>query len=191
MHKPRWVAIGLATVLGCTEGPSPAGPAAAALEVADAGAAIGVSASATGGGHYILSGLIIQFGFSAVAGTGGAAGQFHHRLDTGNGIADFHGAVTCLAVDDVNHRAWIGGVITQNNSTDPAFQVDTLHAVGLDIWFRVVDYGEGAAAPPDRTTFTGFKHAAGFLTSADYCAGKPWPAGDARTWPVTGNVQVR
>jgi len=32
---------------------------------------------------------------------------------------------------------------------------------------------------------------AGFDTSAAYCAGMPWAAGDARTWPVIrGAVQV-
>jgi hypothetical protein len=103
---------------------------------------------------------------------------------------DFHASVTCLSVDLENGRAWIGGVITQNNSTDPDFQGD-IYQPGQDIWFRVLDSGNGQNAPGDRTTFVGFKGSAGFDTSAAYCAGRPWPADNARTWEVTGNVQVK
>jgi hypothetical protein len=32
---------------------------------------------------------------------------------------------------------------------------------------------------------------AGFDTSAAYCAGMPWAAGDARTWPaIRGDIRV-
>ena len=57
--------------------------------------------------------------------------------------------------------------------------------------FRVLDSGEGKNASPDRTTFVGFKGGGGINTSPEYCAARIWPAGDARTWAVTGNVQVR
>jgi hypothetical protein len=119
-------------------------------------------------------------------------GEFHQSLERPTGTIDFHGSVTCLAFDETNHRAWIGGVITENRSTDPAFLLD-LHQPGHDVWFRVVDYGEGAnAQQPDRTTFMGFENTPGIPTSAFYCALKPWPDDDARTWPVThGNIQVR
>jgi hypothetical protein len=82
--------------------------------------------------------------------------------------------------------------VTENNSTDPNFQT-AIHQVGRDVWFRVIDNGEGAkASAADRSTVLGFTGAAGFQTSADYCAGKPWPAGDANTFPVVdGNIQVR
>lgn len=30
------------------------------------------------------------------------------------------GTVTCLSVDTVNHRAWIGGVLTKVESDNPA-----------------------------------------------------------------------
>jgi hypothetical protein len=97
-----------------------------------------------------------------------------------------------VTFDPVNRRAWIGGIIKENRSTHPAFQVDTLHSPGLDVWFRVVDNGEGTSAPPDRSTTYGFKGSAGIKTSAEYCAVQPWPAGDARTFPVAqGNLQVR
>jgi hypothetical protein len=94
-------------------------------------------------------------------------------------------------VDAVNRRAWIGGVITKNLSEHPSFQAPR-NEPGRDIWFRVLDSGEGAGADPDRTTFVGFEGDAGIITSAEYCAVQPWPDGNARTWPVTaGNIQVR
>ena len=159
-------------------------------------AANAIAASATGGGwiEFGIPGLSdAQFGFSAVRHADGtASGVFHQVRSNADGTIDFSGEVTCLSVDHVNHRAWIGGVIRENNSTNPAFQVDTLHAPGLDVWFRVVDYGEGGDAANDRSTTYGFKHSAGILTSAEYCATMPWPAGDARTFPVvSGNVQIR
>ena len=57
---------------------------------------------------------------------------------------------------------------------------------GRDIRFRVLDEPGG-----DRSTFVGFEGSAGFMTSAEYCAGQPWPAGNARTWPVvSGGITV-
>ena len=159
-------------------------------------AANAIVASATGGGwiEFGIPGLSdAQFSFSAVQHADGtASGVFHQVRSNAGPTIDFSGEVTCLSVDPVNHRAWIGGVIRQNNSTSPAFQVDTLHAPGLDVWFRVVDYGEGDGAVSDRSTTYGFKHSAGIITSAEYCATRPWPAADARTFPVVrGNLQVR
>jgi hypothetical protein len=138
-----------------------------------------------------LPGLDVQFAFSAVSPTDGrVAGQFHHQANEGGGLfIDLSGEVTCLAVDPVNHRAWIGGVITKNTSTDPDLLTE-IQQPGHDIWFRVLDAGEGAGAI-DRTTFTGFEGSAGIQTSAEYCAARLWPADNARTWPVTGNVAVR
>ena len=63
---------------------------------------------------------------------------------------------------------------------------------GEDVWFRLVDYGEGSAAPADRKTFMGFENTPGIPTSEVYCQLQIWPADDARTWPVTEwNVQVK
>jgi hypothetical protein len=104
---------------------------------------------------------------------------------------DFSGEVTCMAVDPVNHRAWIGGVVTENRSDDPNHGLE-IHQPGSDVWFRVVDYGEGAAAQPDRSSVYGFEGAAGVTTSAEYCALQLWPAGDVNTFELLeGNLQVR
>jgi hypothetical protein len=152
-----------------------------------------VRQGASGGGRYLLiDALDAQFSFSANQhGDGRASGQFHQTVEFQGQHVEFHGTVTCLTVDTAAGRAWIGGVITQNKSAHPAFQA-ARNEPGRDIWFRVLDNGQGSAAAADRTTFVGFEGDAGFATSADYCAGQPWPDDDARTWAVTeGNIDVR
>ena len=139
------------------------------------------SLSVTGAGQLQLSdGTLIPFAYAALSDEHGHAfGEFVQRQP---GLI-YVGRVTCLTVDSVNHRAWVGGVILYSNDPTPD------HLAGDDIWFRVVDYGHGT--PPDRSTVFGFKGAAGFDTSAAYCAGMPWAAGDARTWPaIRGDIQV-
>jgi hypothetical protein len=147
---------------------------------------------ASGGGYYDIAGLPVRFAFSAVQTSGGkAAGQFNIFADEGGGLTvDVAGAVICMTEDPVNHRAWIGALVTRNTSTDPDLQTD-IHEVGDDVWFRVWDAGEGSGASPDRTSFTGFKGAAGIQTSPEYCAARIWPDNNARTWPVTaGTISV-
>ena len=188
-----WLLIG-AAVVGCDGGaPTGAGrPGAPALAVG------GPVAHATGGGWYLLlNAFPTQFAFNAKQfADGRASGRFHHAVtltesDGNEYRIEFHGEVTCVSQDVPNNRAWIGGVVTKNNSTHPSFQ-GPIHQPGRDIWFRVVDYGEGGkAAQPDRTSFVGFEGALMIPTSAEYCRLQPWGPGDARTWPVTrGNIQV-
>lgn len=144
-------------------------------------------AAASGAGQYDINGLLVTFSLSAeVDKTGIAKGEFTVFADEGDGlIVDFDGKVTCLAVDAVNRRAWIGGKIKDNRSTDPAF-LAKIHKNARDIWFRVLDEPGG-----DRSTFVGFEGSAGFITSEDYCAGQPWPDANARTWPVvSGGLTV-
>jgi hypothetical protein len=151
----------------------------------------GVVISATGGGMY-NAGVIVQFSMSANQKADGTAhGQFHHKTVLGGLVVDFSGEVTCMAVDSENHRAWIGGVVTENRSEHPSFTT-AIHQVGRDIWFRVLDNGQGNGSEPDRTTFLGFEGGGGIPTSAAYCAERIWPDGNARTSPLTnGNIQVR
>ena len=129
---------------------------------------------------------------------GSASGEAHHFASLGATFIEFRTRVTCVSFDPVNHRAWVGGVITENNSTDPA-RMQPRNEVGQDIWWRVVDYGSGLSGTVDRGTFLGFTGDAGFQTSADYCAGQPWPGPndtppqpvDARTGPLlSGNISV-
>jgi len=149
-----------------------------------------VTASVTGGGHYlVLNAFETQFAFSAIQhGDGTASGRFHQHVEFATGTVDFQADVTCLAVDPVLRRAWIGGVIVSNLSTDPAFTTP-IHQPGHDIWFRVLDSGQALDAA-DRTTFLGFEGV--IPSSASYCEQRIWPDGNARTWPVTGgNISIR
>lgn len=130
---------------------------------------------------------------------GSAGGEAYHFASLGATFIEFRTRVTCVSFDPVNNRAWIGGVITENTSTDPV-RMQPRNEVGRDIWWRVVDYGDGLSGTVDRSTFLGFTGDAGFQTSADYCAGQPWPGPndtppqpvDARTGPLlSGNISVK
>lgn len=155
-----------------------------------------VEAAASGGGQAVLPAGFseLKFSFAATAlANGRANGQFRQVYVSDGGRVDFQGRVTCMAVDLANGRAWVGGVITQNNSTNPATMMD-IHQPGQEVWFRVLDDGEGNGAV-DRTTVLGFKGGLGIDTSAQYCAAMLWNPGEAGTlgtWPVdAGNIQVR
>lgn len=130
---------------------------------------------------------------------GSATGEGFHHAVVATGIIEFRTRVTCVAIDPVNNRAWIGGVITANNSTDP-LRMQPRNEVGRDIWWRVVDYGNGLSGTVDRSTFVGFTGDAGIQTSAEYCTVRPWPGPndvppqpvDARTGPLlSGNLSVK
>ena len=133
----------------------------------------------------------LTFSFSArLNADGSAAGDFSQHFASASGSTDFDGRVTCVAFDAALGRAWIGGVITANRSTNPARQ-GGIFEPGREAWFRVVDNGEGSGAVDDRLTVLGFEGGAGILTSAEYCATKAWTPGDANTWAVVdGNIQV-
>ncbi len=123
-----------------------------------------------------------------------AQGTFRHTLVFQGLLIDFVGKVTCMAVDPENGRAWIGGIVLENNSDHPAFTTE-IHEPGKDVWFRVLDTGRDAAES-DRTTFLGFEGAAGIITSEEYCAARIWPGPpddeeNARTNPlIEGKVEV-
>jgi hypothetical protein len=144
-----------------------------------------------GGGAFLFAG---EAGRLSVAGVGlangTASGAFHHKVSFAaeGTTSEFFGRVTCLAFDAANGRAWIGGKITLNRSTEPTFQ-GAIHQPGQDIWFRVLDTGRGSA-DPDRTTFVGFKGGAGIETSEQYCAMQIWPANPPGTF-TSGNLGVR
>jgi hypothetical protein len=145
--------------------------------------------SASGGAGTFNAGVVVTFSYLAIGFRNGSAlGQLHFETESGGFPIEFRGRVTCLAVDKVNNRAWIGAVITSNGSTHPSFTTP-IHQVGRDIWFRVVNYGIGPNQTRDRTTFVGFQGSAGIITSAEYCATRPWPGPptdpvDARTNPL-------
>jgi hypothetical protein len=193
--SPQKISLALlaGVVIAACESPTATAPRKAADEAASFKNDRGIIAATSGDGHAELPpgfGLVaFSFGANEHFANGGL-GTFRQSRARNGLTSDFAGRVTCVTVDPANHRAWVGGVVTENNSTDPNFR-QAIHEVGRDVWFRVVDNGEGANAVADRTTVLGFTGAAGFITSAQYCAGQPWLAGDANTFPVVdGNIQV-
>lgn len=174
MSGDRWiVAVLLGVATACSEPAAPeAGRASHGLEI-DA-AAGGVQESVTGGGQFVHPVFgTVTFAFTAQRlADGRVTGRFQqHQPAFG---FTYKGDVTCFAIDPVNHRAWIGGVVTQSNDPDP------IALPGKDAWFRVLD----AVDELDRSTFLGFEGGGGILTSAEYCAAQIWPEANARTWPV-------
>jgi len=107
---------------------------------------------------------------------GSVSGRFeYHQVVEGEAFV-FNVHVTCLNVYDGN-RAKIGGVIEVSN--DP-----TLPA-GVFAWFQVFDNGEGAGAPPDRSSLVGFGDEA---ANEAFCNSPNLPR--FGPWDVQGNVQV-
>lgn len=193
MRLRRCVLSGVvvAFLVACDDGPQPTGPPGVQLSHSHE-----VTATATGGGNFLVTigeGFPAEFAFSGVqqGADGTATGNFRFSIVFFGELVEFHGRTTCMTVDAENGRAWFGGVITKNNSTHPAWLTEA-HEPGDAIWFRAVDYGEGAGSPSDRTTFVGFEGNAGIITSREYCDLQIWPEGDERTWEVVdGNVEVR
>jgi hypothetical protein len=149
--------------------------------------------SARGRGLYELAGTSgVHFSFNAVQNEDGtASGHFRQVTALATGTVDVEGKVTCLAIDPQFGRAWIGGVVKRNASTDPSYATDPTTQPGQDVWFRAVDFDPATGTAEDRSTFLGFAGSAGFLTSAAYCAGRPWPPDNARTHLVTkGRIEV-
>jgi hypothetical protein len=182
MGVSRWVGSGLLglAALACDELAAPDQAVRANLpQLSVAGNVV------TGGGQFFNPDFgEVTFSFQAVRhGDGGVTGRFQqHQTDLD---LTYKGDVTCFAVDLVNHRAWIGGVLTQSNDVDP------VAVVGKDAWFRVLDLGSGGP-DPDRSTFLGFEGSAGIITSAEYCERQIWPEGNERTWPVEhGDITIQ
>jgi hypothetical protein len=99
---------------------------------------------------------------------GTVTGHFYQSRERAAGLVEFYGVVTCVTIDpNFPGRARIGGIVTVNNSTDPAF-LTADHQVGDDVWFRVEDNGDGSGATEKSTTY-GFKPTL-VNTSAEYCA---------------------
>jgi hypothetical protein len=132
--------------------------------------------SATGSGHFQVSGDLRTFTFNANTDSSGATtGQTQGK--NRNAGVKWHGKLTCLHV--VGNVATMSGVLTDVTSGlgDPFL-------VGNFIQFQVIDMGEGKNAPPDLISLTLF-----------FPAGTPDPGCTVpqitATIPILdGNVQV-
>ena len=165
----------------------PAVVAAAALLAVPAAVAGGsVVASASGGTHWTIPlpnafGVVVQnrtLAFNARRyEDGSVSGQFeYHQVVEGDAFK-FNVDVTCFVVYDGN-RAKIGGVVEVSN--DPTLPAGTF------AWFQVFDNGEGAGAPPDRSSLVGFGDEA---ANEAFCNSPNLPR--FGPWDVQGNVQVK
>ena len=172
-------ALGL-FVAGCgTE--SMTDPQFAAVD-ADAAQAGVVVASASGGADWVLEvfGFTIPqtLGFSASKSADGTVrGHINYQQTFEGETLHFNATVTCMNVYDGN-RVKYGGEVTVG--TDPTVPPGTY------IWFQGIDNGEGANAPADQSTGSGFGTAAeneAFCDSPD----APNPLFLAG---VNGNIQV-
>lgn len=147
-------------------------------------ASAGVDQRVTGGGQFVHPDFgRVTFSFVAIRHPDGSVSGRFQQHQPAFGFT-YMGDVTCFAVDPVNQRAWIGGVLTQSNDPDPITEI------GDDAWFRVLDTGVGSSNP-DRSTFLGFEGGGGIITSEEYCEARIWPDENARTWPVEqGNIVI-
>jgi hypothetical protein len=151
-----------------------------------AGSGSTVVASANGSAHWtmplpnafggVVENRTLSFNARKYA-DGSVAGHFeYHQVVEGDAFK-FNVHVTCMNVYDGN-RAKIGGVVKV--SSDPTV------LPGDFAWFQVFDNGEGAGAPPDRSSLVGFGDEAAneaFCNSANLPRFGPWD--------VDGNIQVR
>ncbi|MGH3104293.1 MAG: hypothetical protein ACRDN6_09390 [Gaiellaceae bacterium] len=156
-----------------------------AVPAAPAGAPV---VSANGGVHWTIP-LPNPFGVEVLNRTlafnarkdadGTVSGHFeYHQIEVSTGATfKFNVDVTCMNVYDGN-RAKIGGVIEVSN--DPTLPP------GVYAWFQVFDNGEGADAPPDRSSLIGFGDEA---ANEAFCNSPNLPR--FGPWDVQGNVQVR
>ena len=160
--------------------------AGAAATSSPSAAASPVIARIMGSGHLMrnLTGEdeLTTFSYSAIARADGtAAGEYQYHFRA----ADFfiHGTVTCASVS--GNAGWVGGLIDKVVSGDPADQA----LVGTEIWWRVVDNGEGANDAADQTTSLLFAIPGLPITAESWCRNQ-----DVRgvMRPVlNGNIQVR
>ena len=187
VRRSSFLPLAIAALIACQPDPPTSPNLQASL------AATPPAATVTGGGQFnvsITGGDVGTFGFSGVGDALAATGQLYFQLEFQGQHVEFHGEVTCVSVDRAQGRAWIGGVVTQNRSEHPSYTTARTQP-GHDIWFRILDNGQGADAPPDRTTFVGFEGDRDIPTSAEYCRRQLWVAGNAGTWAVEGNVTLR
>ena len=162
----------------CVSETVPSGPVPSPTVLQNDGS--GVVLTVQGAGAVDLSAAnagLADFQFIALKNADGSVwGHFRQRRSSAAGTVDFEGFVICLTIDpNFPGRARIGGRVTANNSTNPAF-LTTNHEVGDDVWFRVQDGGVSGDAD-DRSTTYGFKPTL-VDTSEQYCAlpfdGLPW-----------------
>ena len=93
-----------------------------------------------------------------------------------------HGDVSCLSI--AGHEAWIGGTVTKVVSDDPGFH----ELLGVEMWWRSRDNGEGVAAAPDSSTGLGFAFPGSTITAESWCRDQPQAL--VLRQVAAGNIQI-
>ena len=92
-------------------------------------------------------------------------GKFSYSASGDAGTLDIEAEITCASLDNEAGRAWVGGKVTRNGSTDPRF------AGATEVWMRALDRNSQRIQP----LVSGPLLAAGKIkTASDYCNKKPW-----------------
>ena len=135
-RKVLWVSVAAITL-------------AAVLLTLGSGVALAqVVASATGSGHFHVSGDLRTFTFNANTDSSGVTTGQTQGFNRNVGVK-WHGTLNCLNV--VGNVATMSGVVTDISPVTPPNFV-----VGSNIVFQVIDNGEGSKAPPDLISLTFF-----------------------------------
>lgn len=160
-------------------------PASPEIDVVDgqASATGGVVASASGGADWVLEvfGLTIPqtLGFSAKKYADGSVdGHINYHQTFQGETLRFNATVTCMNIYDGNRVKYGGEVVL---STDPTVPPGTF------IWFQGIDNGEGASAPADQSTGSGFGTE---QENQDFCD-SPEEPNPLFLAGVNGDIQVR
>ena len=162
----RMIAVGF-TCIGMAAACSGAEPAFAPEQVSLATAAGPLRL--TGSGHHprtLATTELTTFSFSAIRQPDGTTtGRYQYDFRAAG--FTIHGPVTCLT--RAGDQAWVGGVVEQVLSDDPAVVAELL---GVEMWWRSKDLGEGPAAV-DSTTGLGFTFATTPITAESWCRDQP------------------
>ena len=176
-----------AVVLAACDGAQSAAPSGNDAGAGPAAFAVGGAvATLTGSGHHTrVAGTeeeLTTFSFTAVQHADGSVSghyQYNFRL---RGFS-IRGKVTCVSTNGT--QAWVGGTVDQVVTADPAFE----SLLGLEMWWRSIDNGEGSAATPDVTSGVGFELEGNPTTAASWCQDEPevLPLREVEA----GNIQLR
>lgn len=169
----------------------PTRPGADAVTPSAASNAPDVVAAASGGANWDLLGFDLTgdgvddpignvLAFNAVRyADGSVSGQIEYQQSALGDFFRFHGPVTCIGVYDGGTRAKFGGPITR--SDDPTIPV------GVFMWFTVVDNGNGAGSPPDRSSILGIGDEA---ANEAFCASDAPPNQRFSSDITSGDIRV-
>ena len=186
MRKARGLTLVVCVAAAACDSPTAATRPDVRLPLTASASAGGVALSVNGAGHVerdLGAGPeLTTFSYNAIRREDGAtSGQYQFNFRAVNLVV--HGTVTCVTA--TGNIAWVGGVIDNLKSDDPADQA----LVGTDIWWRVTDRGEGSADAADLTTSLLFTIAGNPTTAQSWCNDKPTRGVERPI--IAGNIQVK